>query len=303
MTDRRRRILALAGSLYDLLPAPKGSLSGARPGLAPSAKAPCPDCGHSDTPGWKVDRFKRREPCLICGGRLASEGVRAKKGRGVVDVDPMDAEHAPIRTAEANARPTKPASTRRCDGCGGTGDGGMHLDPQGREYRGRCGYCGGSGRRVIASTPLGSSEPRDDGTALEEALTRRSETGDWRALEEALAVLPTRWRRLFTRVHVHGADGRLTEDEAMALEIAVRTVDWLMPDPVRVPAAILKADHDREARRALAHGRGAGKQALAKRDGEIRKLARQGRPTQWIAQQYELSPQQTRAIIAGEAAA
>lgn len=246
-----------------------------------------------------TDRFKRQTPCLTCGGQLEPR----KRGRGFVMVDAMDTQAEVIRT-EARDTPTRPSRMVPCDACGGQGVGGPHLDEHGREYRDPCKRCKGVGKRPVTVFDLQVDRERgDQETALERALERRDEQGDWAALEECLQVLPSRWRRLVKQAHVTRSQAVLNAEETAVLEAAMVALEFLMPDPVRVPPAILRADRDREARRALAHGRGAGKTQLAKRDGEIRKLARQGRPTQWIAQQYELSPQQTRAIIAGEAAA
>lgn len=309
MTERRRKILALLWSLHDLLPMPHGALRSDR-GLAPARRVPCPDCGLSETPGWRMDRFKRVEPCLTCGGRPATEGKAAKRGRGTVKVDPMDAQQEVIRT-DHHDLPTRPLTTVGCDACGGQGVGGAHLrdkqDPL-SEYRDPCERCGGSGRRTVSVFDLQLDRERiEDGGALEAALDKRREAGSYHELDEALQVLPGRWRTLLIAVHGERVVslGELSELERVLVEAALAAVDMMMPEQIKVPGSVRSAWkrlHDREAR-TLAHGRGAGSGRLEKRDKEIRKLDREGKPRQWIAAEYGLSVDRVKRIVNGEVAA
>lgn len=303
---RRARLLALLWTLNDLLPAPHGSLNPAR-GLAASVKVACPDC----TAGWVVDRFKRERPCVSCGGRVEPSGKQGQwlkddAGRGWVQTDPMDADHAPVQTSDVSARPTKPSRMVTCDACEGSGVGAIHLrdlaDPS-SEYRDPCRYCQGSGKRAVTTFDLQLDKERSDqGTALEAAIERRREQGSYHELDEALAVLPQSWRTLVAEVHTERSGRALSGTEHVILEAALRALEFLMPDTIKVPASVKAAvKHAAErADKTLANGRGAGKLQLDKRDKEIRRLVRQGRPTQWVAGEYALSVASVNRIVNGE---
>lgn len=305
---RRARLLALLWTRNDSYPGLRGSLNPAR-GLAASVKVPCPDC----TGGWVTDRFKRERPCVSCGGKDVPSGkhgqwLKDDAGRGWVQTDPMDADHAPVQTSDVSARPTKPSRMVTCDACEGSGVGGAHLrdlaDPS-SEYRDPCRYCAGSGKRAVAVFDLQLEQERSDqGTALEAAIDRRRDTGSYHELDQALQVLPARWRTLLLAVH---ADRVVTERELdgwehAMLEAALVVVEQLMPATIRVPASVkaaVKHATEREGR-TLANGRGAGKLLTDRRDKEIRRLVRQGRPTQWVAGEYALSVASVNRIVNGE---
>lgn len=298
MTDRER-ILLLLGSLHDFSFFPPGSLR-TTSGLGPSAKRPCPDCGLTDTPGWLLDRFKRREPCVTCGGKA---GKRAKVGRGWVYVDRMDSERRPIGASDVGAT-TRPAATVPCDACSASGVGKPHLDEHGGEYRDPCSRCGGSGRRSVTRFELAADDPdrQPSGDALTDAIERRNAAGSYRELEQALAVLPRGMRRLVVAVHVAGRKPPVGEDALARIESGLTFVEAVMPQPIVVPGAVRAAARAARDRRS-AVGQGAGKAALVKRDKDIRAEARQGRPTQWLAQKHGLSVSQVNRIVNGKAEA
>lgn len=290
MNDRQQRIVLLLGSLNDLLPGPAGSLR-TTSGLVAAERVPCPDCGHGDTPGWRVDRFKRRARCETCNGR------------GRVRVDPMDADQRPVRSAVDADLPTRPPRMVVCDGCGGAGTGRPHVDvATGREWRDPCPRCNGSGRVAKPSVTDPAAEPSEQATRLEEALLRRATAGSYLELEHAIRGLPQLMRRLVFRVHVTGElrVEDLDDTDRAALGWALELLGERMPERIRVPgfahhAARLDAD-----RRFRVRGRMAGKDALQGRAKEIRSHRRRGRPVQWIAAEYGLSVRRVYEILAGE---
>lgn len=305
---RRARLLALLWTLNDLLPAPHGSLNPAR-GLAATERRACPEC----TEGWVSDRFKRQRPCVSCGGKHEPGGKQGQwlakdAGRGWVQTDPMDADHAPVQTSDVAARPTRPPRMVTCDACEGTGVGGAHLrelDDPSSEYRDPCRYCQGSGKRAVAVFDLQLEQERsDEGTALEAAIDRRREQGSYHELDIALNVLPQTWRTLVGEVHQerNRTEQSLSGYDQVILEAALRMVELLMPDTIKVPAQVKAAVKHAANRtdRTLAVGNGAGKLLREKRDKEIRKLIRQGRPTQWVAGEYALSVASVNRIVNGE---
>lgn len=285
---RRDRLILLLGSWHDFLPSPKGSLRTVA-GLAPGRRVVCPDCGFGDRRGFRVDRFKRSVPCETCGGRFAGPGVRAKRGRGFVAVDAMDADRQPIRVEHGDVG-TKPAPTKLCDSCGGTGVGGAHLDETGREFRAACDRCAGSGRRSVAVFDLALEPDRGDAdTAAESAIERRAAAGSYFELDRALAELRSAWPSLYRAVVSAYVDGDEEARKLRLVEVGLVFLERRLPDPIRVPAGVVRAAKLAKARRALAVGRGAGRMQIEKRDKEIRSLIRQGRPSQWVAAEYGLS--------------
>lgn len=310
---RRSRILALLWTLHDGLPAPHGSLNPAR-GLAASERVGCPDCATTDTPGWIAERVRgivrAPRPCLTCGGKHEPSGkhgqwLKADGGRGWVQVDPMDAERAPVQSADVSARPTKPPRMVTCDACEGTGVGGAHLrepDDPASEYREACRRCQGSGKRAVTVFNLQLDRERNDSdTALEAAIDRRREAGSYHELDQALDTLPRFWRELLLAVHTDRTrpEQTLGMVERYILEAALMVVEALMPQSIRVPPAVKAAvkHADERAGKTLAVGTGAGKTLIDKRDREIRKHARHDRPTQWIAAEYGLSVATVNRII------
>lgn len=292
---RREKVILILGSLYDLLPAPRGALR-TESGLAPAERRPCPDCGHTEHPGNVVDRFKRREPCTTCGGRLAEPGVRSKRGRGWVTVDPMDSEQQALRTATTTGLPTKPARVVTCDACGGWGVGKPHLDENGNEWRARCERCNGSGHRTVASG--GKSEgARED----EDMIERRGNAGSYLEMDRALASLrlvsPRLWA-LVTSTYVVGEIAAGSESARLTLGLAY--LEARMPATIRVPSGVIAASKNRAEQLRRIRGRGSSPQALALRDKEIRRHARAGRARQWIAGEYGLSVSQVGRIVNGE---
>lgn len=308
MTGRERSLILLLNSLEDYLPALHGSLN-TTTGMAAQARKPCPDCGHQEIVGWIVDAFKRRRPCVSCGGSQEPSGAHGQwvardRGRGWVHFDPMDTLQRPVQTSQASAPPTRPARVVRCDACDGTGTGKPHLDENGREYRDRCAYCDGSGQRTIASFDLqlehASSERTDPVT---EAIERRAEVGSYCELDHALARLPGPWRAVVWNVHVAQVAEReqLEPRQQVVLDVAVRSLLLAMPDRIRVPGAVREAEKRRQAHRAVVKGRRG--LATAARDKEIRKLLRQGRPVPWVAREYGLSVRRVYQIRDGQAEA
>lgn len=292
--SRTGDIELLLGSLNDDLP-PLGTALRSTSGLAANARKPCPDCGHTEQPGWRVDGFKRRTPCLSCGGTLDP----VKRGKGVVSFDPMDVLERPVQTAWQSAPPTRPAKTVRCDACEGKGVRGKHLDEQGREYEERCGYCGGAGRRSV--TPLAPLLERDPAELT--PMERRAEAGSYRELDAALAQLPGRWRKVVYDVHVnHAVDpGELCDVEAFRLVAGMRVLELVMPAVIRVPGGVrANAKQRRLQAEQVRRTRGLAAQT---RDKEIRRLVRAGKPVQWVAGEYGLSVRQVYRLVKGESEA
>lgn len=301
MTSKRRSLLLILWSLDDLLPSPRGSLRTDR-GLAPVAVVACPDCS-IEAPGYRLDRFKRQTPCGTCGGRLAGDGVRAKRGRGTVKVDPMDSERLAIRTDHGDA-PTRPAVTVRCDACEGSGVGGAHLrnldDPL-SEYRDRCQYCNGSGRRVTAKFTGTKTEREQADDPVAAMIMIRDDSGDYALVEAELAKLPKRARTLLLAVHGPNQTiepHTLGVDDQTAVEMALELIEENLPDTLRVPGWARTADRNaREHRLRVKATRG---KAAGVRDKEIRALIRRGVPTQRVASDYGLSVSRVNRIFNGE---
>lgn len=296
LVTRREKLLVLLWSRSDFDYAPRSNLRTAS-GLTPGERVVCPDCGSGERPGVRLDRFKREVPCETCGGRIAAPGVRAKRGRGFVTVDGMDSELRPLRVERGDV-PTRAAGSKLCDGCGGSGVGGAHLDEDGREFRDACRVCGGSGRRVVASFDLAlDREVSDSDTRLEDAIEKREASGSYRELDRALADLKAAWPSLHRAV----VDALVLGDpDALKLGLVEKAaVPFLlarMPEPIRVSGQVVKAWKAAKERRALAVGRGAGGVAIERRDKEIRTLVRQGKPTQWVAAEYGLTPARVNQI-------
>ena len=253
----------------------------------------CPDCsgGRHPEPGWRVDRFGRRSPCVTCGGRLeerASEGadvrgasvrpgqvlVRARKGRGWLPADAYT--RAFVGSGETSAAPR--VERWLCNVCHGRG-----VEP--RRPSERCRACGGEGERTHSPFVLRGADPErvsDPEAVVESAISRRDEAGSFHELELCLAELrrrsPHRWR-VFQRVDVEGARSvaELDEREARYRLEALRDLDALMPAEIRVPAYLLAADRERRRVLARSAGRWADARARAERDAEIRRLYAEGR--------------------------
>lgn len=301
MTSKRRSLLFLLGSLEDLLPSPRGSLRTDR-GLAPVAVVACPDCS-PETPGYRLDRFKRPVPCVTCGGRIAGDGVRAKRGRGTVKVDPMDSERQVIRTASSDV-PTRPAHTVPCDACDSKGVGKPHLrdlDDPSSEYRDPCERCGGSGRRVVAKFDLATEIRERSDDPVVAMIENRQDAGDYAIVERELARLPKRARTLLLAVHGPNQTVEphsLSLDDETAVELALELIEENLPDTLRVPGWARSAD--RNAREHRLRVRGTRGKSAKQRDKEIRSLIRHGKPTQWVASEYGLSVSRVNRIYNGE---
>lgn len=293
--------MLLLGSLHDFSYFPPGSLR-TTSGLGPTTKRACPDCGDTQTPGFIIKRVRgvdqKREPCLTCGG------TAKKPGRGWVYVDEMDSDRLPIGAADVGAT-TKPADTVPCDACD-KGAGKPHLrdkDDPSSEYREACPRCNGTGRRTVTRFELAADDPErlPSGDRLTDAITRRNAAGSYCQLEDALAALPRNLRRLVVGVFVHG---RAAGAEVERLEFALTFVDALMPTPIVVPSAVRSAAKRlAQEQRTRAVGRGAGKDALKKRDKEIRELDRAGKPRQWIAREFGISVATVKRVVGDQRAA
>lgn len=290
MTRQREAILLLLGSIDDHWPSLGTNFRPTR-GLTAAKRVPCPDCGHTAARGWRVDSFKRRTPCVTCGGAVEPTGAHGQwlvrdGGKGVVRVDPMDADQAPVRTETQAAPPTRAPRLVACDACDGSGVRGAR----------RCERCDGSGRRQVvtfAATP--GDEKRADLGATLNAIRARDDAGDYHALDWALARLPRRYRRLVLTVHGPArstAVEELTENEAKHLERALLLLDGAMPHKPRVPGYVRTAAK----RKTSPKGAMTNPHQLALRDNEIRRLIRRGTPRQWVAREYGLSVSQTYAI-------
>lgn len=311
LSSQRRAIVLLAGSLFDSLgPRVRRGPSD----LAPAEWAACPDCSRPPAksvppqPGWRLDRFGRRSPCVTCGGRLEERDeagrlvVRAWKGRGRVKVDPMDRERRPIGSVETPDAPPR-VETRGCWACQPTGadwDDRLPLDqrpartwgtlPKGTGVRGEdpCPVCGGGGELSWSPFELridegGGSDPEE---ALIEAIERRNETGDWARLEQALAELRqadvvdgTQLHRLWVSRYVYGAADTPDERETELLEVAWRLIEARMPERPRVPAWVRHAEKRRREQVEKLKGRWTDPAALRQRDREIRRRYNAGEQT------------------------
>lgn len=301
VVTKRERVILLLGSLNDLSYFPLGSLKSTR-GLTAARKTPCPDCslaGETERgSGWVVDRFKRRSPCVTCGG---TEEPR-KPGRGWVKLDGMDADHAPVQAVDAAAAPTRPPRMVTCDACGGSGAGIPHLrdplDPL-SEYREPCGYCGGSGKRVAVDLRAwrGREEAAESVDPVTDAIERRNQAGSYHELELALALLTKPQRRVLDAVYVRGGE------ESPRSRAALDALVLLLPDELRVPGQVIGNARERRLQLRRTRGRGSSVAAITARNKEIRTLIRQRRPTQWVASEFGLSVRQVNEIVAGEAVA
>lgn len=193
----------------------------------------------------------------------------------------MDVLDLPVRTADTAA----PAVVRSvpCDAC----------DATGVRRSARCVYCGGEGRRPLhlfeLRVDLRDVEERDP---LSSAVERRSESGSYSELDRALAELRSE-DRVAHRGLLEAVDETLSVpgdlDGALSFVVARMPERIVVPAEVRANARLLRE------RRTRARGRQSGP-ALVQRDKEIRRLARQGKPAQWIAQEYGLSVASVYAI-------
>ena len=276
---RRVRLLLLAGSLFDLVHLPLTASGRVRarnlPGAVPAAREFCEACQGS---GWRADRFRRRVPCVECGGRLEVRAggevvFEARDGLGWFEVDPMLA--GPWRKVGSTTTGviTRPPRTVRCDSCGGDGAYG-----NGR----RCPWCGGEGRRVVAGFVLHvDREGGDDAeAALCAAIDYRRAAGSYRELERGLAALRLSdegaWRA-FVDVAVFG-DGESVNGSAGRFEAAVEALLDVMPDVIKVPADVVAAARRRDRVR-VPVGRLAGRE-LAGRDADMRRRYEAGEVSQ-----------------------
>lgn len=317
MADRRRQIIQLIGTRYDLLHLPGGSLRTSA-GLAPGEKRPCPSCGHTATPGWVTDKFKRRQPCTVCGGSAEPTGkggqfVRKDAGKGFVYVDRMDSHRAPIGDAEtkASARPRATVKCDRCQDISGKATGVIGNNP--------CPSCHGTGKRDLHVFDLALDVRDDPGVdPLTAAIERRDKAGSYHELEAALRGVYAHLNKplMFVALTVNARQAlrlldevylppitreldRLTTFEQSLVELALAYIDSRMPDPIRVPATIRLNERELEKHLAVARGRGADPRSLQQRDKQIRQWARERRPYGWIQQQTGLSDRQVREIING----
>ena len=296
MTERERRILMLVWTRLEFEPGPKPAKLTASRGFTPGERVPCPDCNPEGS-GWVADRFNRRRPCVTCGGQPASGRSKARRGRGWVMVDRMDSERASIRT-EARDLPTKAAATVGCDACGGTGVAGARLrdlaDPS-SEYRPACPRCSGSGRRTVARFDLQLERAASGGETRDELLARLRAKGSY---AELAAIL----RRL-TAHSVAALDAAANPRAGAPHQLAAQILAYVeerMPPEIRVPVEVRKAWTDLRDRPTKAVGKGAGPDLRARRDKEIRRLDREGKPRQWIAQLYDVSVATVKRIVNGQ---
>lgn len=302
MSEKRRRIVQLLETLNDHLRSPATALRTSS-GLAGTERVACPACTDGSEPGWVTDRFKRRYPCVFCGGKQeprAGNWRKADGGRGWVNVDPMDADRRPVQTVTEAAPPTRPPRMVGCDACGGSGTGRPHLDVDtGREWRDPCSRCNGGGK--VQKPELRSADPDTTANDLTDT-ERRDRSGSYHELDDALARLPQQCRRVIWLAYVTGyvpAD-TLDVDDTLLLELGMTLLETWMPDPVRVPRDVREAEKRRREHRERLKGLGRSREAVVARDREIRRLIRRGRPTQWVAGEYGLSVSQVNRIVQGE---
>lgn len=306
MADRRRQIELLIATRFDHLWFPGGSLR-TQPGLAPSARVACPDCGHTDHPGWTVDSFKRRTPCGTCGGHVTKTG-KPRAGKGRIAVDAMDAERKPVGSSDTSAS-ARPRRTVSCDACAG----------EGATTRGRCARCEGTGRRDLHVFDL-HVDVREEGglDALTSSIVRRDQAGSYHELDLALAGVarhvnkPLEFRvvtdhavqalRLLDELYLPPVSRELiglSGFELGLLDLTMRYLDSRMPDPIRVPGDVIQNRRLLANRPQYVKGGALNDHQRKARDKQIRQWEREGKPRSWIAGQTGLNDRQLREIING----
>lgn len=317
VADRRRQVILLIGSRFDWLWLPVGASS--RAGFAPGAMRSCPSCGHTQTPGWVVDAFRRRRPCGGCGGASEPSGKHGQwlardAGKGRAAVDRMDVLERPVGSEETFST-SRPRRSVVCDSCGGRG---VHGNER------RCRVCDGVGSRPQhlfelrldrdSSTPVGRPDP------IGASIDARDAAGSYHELDLALAGIvrhvnkPARFRwltdnatralRLLDELYLPPAsrlEVELDGGERALVDLALDYVVGRMPDPIRVPLDVQANADEFVQHRLRVKGRAAVNGAVARRDSEIRSLVRRGAATQRVAFDYGLSVSQVNRIVSGEA--
>lgn len=279
------RIRLLIATRHDLEFAPETNMGRivrrqSLPGQGPSKTIPCPVCGGSGVVKNKWGAVIVCETCNI---------------RGRITVDGYTGEQVQVANGNGNGRLgrewvaeflvlcDRDSIHRLCDRCAGEG-----------AWKGaRCEVCDGRGRVAVPgswvkSRPAGNGFGSDGDAAVLAACDRREKAGSYRELDRALADL----RRAFGARAVELLDTptvELSEGALVTVDLLLVFVDQRMPDPVRVPSWAVKNEQDRCRHRTVVRGRQAGVMASARRDREIRALARDGQAVQWIAAEYGVS--------------
>lgn len=285
MSDRRRDVALLAGSLLDLLVVAsvwrKNPLSAS---VGPRALSPhhVVECSRCEGHGVVTDRFRRELECPGCDGkgRFAVDGYTGER----------------VGTVELGTAPARLRSVL-CDRCGGDGA------VAGK----RCPTCDGAGRREWSPFELsaaGDEERADVGgvglLARPRHLALLYAQGDYELLERALEALRTHdlagWR-LWVGRHVHGYefDGEPPVDDR--IEDAWAFVLARMPAKVRVPGAIRANGRTRQAQLRLIRGQATGKKGLVRRDSEWRRLRRMGVPVREIAEAWNVTVRTVQRVV------
>lgn len=297
MPDRRHQIRLLIATRFDYLWFPTAALR-TTTGLAPTRRVPCPACQSSERPGWLPERrgglVVKWTPCMTCGGREAVDGVRAKRGKGTIAVDPMDAQQRAVGSTDTHAT-SIPVRRVRCDSCNGQGAHGNGT---------RCVRCDGQGWRDLHRFNLRLEPDRElDGTAsaLDAAIFRRDQLGSYHQLDLALLALHEfrpALPRLLDDLYLHQTlrEEALDASRRVQARLALVFVDHRMPAEIKVPADVVA--NAKVTQRAL-KGRVLNGLSRERRDKLIRQWDREGRPRSWIRQQAGLSDRQLREIING----
>jgi hypothetical protein len=314
MADRRRQIQLLIGSRFDFTFEPetftgKVVRRGATAGKgSPSHWQTCPHCDG----GSRRDRFGRLQPCDQCNGQ-GRVRVDDYTGDTVVTDEARD-----ISLGELIQRDTRRVKCPDCQNLSGEATGQISGK--------RCRRCQGTGEAPVAGSWL--SEPSDpdkgQGDALDamlDAIERRNLVGSYKELDLALAgiahhankplrfaaltVHATRALRLLDELYiVHAVQhDDLDMFERSLLELALAYVDSRMPAEIRVPREVERNAKERERLRPVAKGQALSGYDRKRRDAQIRRWEREGRPRQWIAQQSGLSMGRLRDIINGRSEA
>lgn len=337
--DRRRPHLELAlRHLHDIRePSPKAPSMRAEAGFAPTRRVPCPDCGHLDEPGWRIDKFSRRvSPCYTCGGTLIARagnktytldhtsfprepppegtamdvpdgvpGARMewKPGTGVIAIDPMDSHRAAIGSADTKAS-ARPERMVKCDACQDAAG-----EPTGMFRGERCPYCKGRGKRPLHVFNLAIDTREQDAILdhVQRQVDQRAKDRSWVELETAMARLKReKWNswRLVHRVYVirvlrvEDVYGRTGAGLSYeTLENGMQYLLWRLPEDWTAPAGLRANEKLLRDRRTRARGRG---QEVGRRDKEIREHAKAGRSPQWIAAEYGLSVRTVYEVVNGK---
>lgn len=298
MPDRRSQIIHLLGSRFDYVFEPetftgkvvRRAATTARAGGSPSHWKTCEPCKGSGS----VTRFRKLEPCDVCQG---VGKVRVDDYTGAVVV--TDEERV-VKLGELIRRDTVHVKCPDCQDLRGHATGVIRGKP--------CRRCNGTGQAPVAGSWIRSIDMGErDGTgdaldAMLDQIARREKLGSYRELDHALAALararPYIVKQLDKAYLLHDLDlDALPAHGHRLLDIGISFLDARMPTPIVVPRDVTRAEEARAEQLRRIKGRGTSRQALERRDKEIRWLVYgEERAVQWVAREFGLSPSQVNRI-------